>query len=126
MRCLVLLRLAIVWSLVHLDHLTEASDNGKTINVSSIGMAEVAAVLSSLAGTTISYVPTSAAELESAMVRHGMAAPMARLLVSIDEGIAAGHLDVASTAVEDLTGSEPTSVAAFLRANAAALSGRGS
>lgn len=92
----------------------------------SVGMAEVAAVLSSLAGTTISYVPTSAAELESAMVRHGMAAPMARLLVSIDEGIAAGHLDVASTAVEDLTGSEPTSVAAFLRANAAALSGRGS
>lgn len=90
----------------------------------AVGMVEVAAMLSSVTGKTISYAPTSASDLEAANGQHGMPAPLAKLLVSIDRGIAAGHLDVASRSVKDLTGSEPTSVSDFLRANAAVLAGK--
>jgi len=86
-----------------------------------LGMQDVAALLSALTGKTIPYIPISVSDLEGAMVGNGLPAPLAKLLASIDEGIAVGHLAVASTAVYDLTGSHPTSVKDFLRANVAAL-----
>ena len=52
-----------------------------------------------------------------------MPAILAKLLASIDEGIAAGHLAVSSPTVHDLTGSQPMSAEEFLRANSAALAG---
>ncbi|HBQ10132.1 MAG TPA: NAD(P)-dependent oxidoreductase [Myxococcales bacterium] len=88
-----------------------------------VSMHDVAALLSSLTDKTIPYIPISASELEAAMVEHGMPAIMAKLLASIDEGIAAGHLAVSSPTVHDLTGSQPMSAEEFLRANSAALAG---
>lgn len=91
---------------------------------SAVGMAEVAALLSSLTGRTISYVPISVPDLEGAMVQQGMPVAIAKLVASFDAAVAAGHLDVVSTSVKDLTGSHPASVSDFLRANAGALSTR--
>jgi NAD(P)H dehydrogenase (quinone) len=91
-----------------------------------VSMQDVAGLLSALTDSTIPYVPITASDLEAAMIEQGMPAIMAKLLASIDEGIAAGHLAVTSSAVRDLTGSQPTSVEEFLRVNSAVLTGGGS
>lgn len=101
-------------------------DSSATYDVTGPGlvsMEDVAAIISELVGKTITYVPLSASDLTAAMVEQGLPADMARLVVSLDEAIASGHLAVTSTAVYDLTGSQPTSVKDFLRANSAALAG---
>ena len=55
------------------------------------------------------------------MVAAGLPSFVADMLVSFDVAAAKGDLAVASTAVLDLTGKAPTSIADFLAAHRAAL-----
>lgn len=86
-----------------------------------LGHADIAKLLSAISGTNVTYTAVSASDHERAMIQQGMPAAVARLATSIDQGIAAGDLAVVSSAVRELTGTAPTSVETFLRANAAAL-----
>ncbi|MHA1559530.1 MAG: NmrA family NAD(P)-binding protein [Alphaproteobacteria bacterium] len=88
-----------------------------------IGQAEVAELLSSVTGQQVVYIPIGASDLEAAMVKNGLPEPMAKVFTSIDKAIAAGTLSVLSSAVEDLTGVKPTSVADFLAAHKTQLHG---
>jgi NAD(P)H dehydrogenase (quinone) len=89
-----------------------------------VGQADVATQLSVLAGKPVAYVPIDIPSLEAAMVQHGLPAPVANVLASIDAAIAAGALSVVSTAVEQLTGVAPMSVADFLAAHTDTIRGR--
>jgi NAD(P)H dehydrogenase (quinone) len=57
------------------------------------------------------------------MIGHGLPEGLARVLVSFDEGIAAGELAAVSGAVEQLTGRPPETVREFLLAHRGALIG---
>ncbi len=85
--------------------------------------AELVGILSDIAGKPIRYVPVPVEDLRAGMIAHGLPEVMAAAFASFDAAIAAGKLAVVSTAVRDLTGRAPTSVADFLRANKAALLG---
>lgn len=88
-----------------------------------VGHAELAAILSDVAGKPVTYVPISVDDLKAGMLAHGLPEVMATAFASFDTAIAKGDLAVASSAVMDLTGSAPMSVADFLRNNKAALLG---
>lgn len=90
-----------------------------------VTQAELAAVLSELAGRPVTHVNVTPEQLQAQMVSHGMPAALAAVYVSFDRAVAAGTLAVASDAVERLTGRRPTSVAAFLGAHRAALTAAG-
>jgi NAD(P)H dehydrogenase (quinone) len=79
--------------------------------------AELAEILSAIAERPITYVPIEPEAMVAGMVSAGLPEPVARMLVSFDSAVAQGALAVASSAVADLTGSPPQSVADFLRAH---------
>jgi len=87
----------------------------------AITQAELAAIVSEIVGKPIEYVPVPAATAVANNVAAGLPAPVAELLVSFQRSAAAAQLAVESSSVQDLTGSAPTSVAQFLRAQRAAL-----
>jgi len=87
----------------------------------AISQAEVAAILSEVAGKDIPYVALPAEDLVQAMVGKGVPEFMARVFVSFDEASAQGYLDVASNDLNTLTGQPGQSVRDFLLANRAAL-----
>jgi NAD(P)H dehydrogenase (quinone) len=96
----------------------------KTLDITgpeTVSQAEVAAILSEIAGKEIPYVALPAEDLVQAMIANGLPEFMARVFASFDEAIAQGYLDVASGDLESLTGKPGQSVADFLAANRAAL-----
>jgi len=98
----------------------------RTIDITgpaSVAHADLAAIYSEVSGKDIPYIPISVDDLVAAMVKNGLPEMMAKVFASFDVAIAQGYFDVRSTAVNDLTGREPTSVHDFLVANKAALTG---
>jgi NAD(P)H dehydrogenase (quinone) len=96
----------------------------RTLNITgpaAVSQAEIAAILSEIAGKEIPYVPMQAEDMVQAMVARGMPEFMARLFVSFDQAMAAGYLDVASDDLKTLTGQAGQSVRDFLLAHRAAL-----
>ena len=87
----------------------------------SIGQADIAALLSDIAGKDIPYVPMPAEDMVQAMIANGLPEFMARVFVSFDQATAEGYLDVASDDLETLTGKSGQSVADFLTENRAVL-----
>jgi NAD(P)H dehydrogenase (quinone) len=90
----------------------------------AVGHAEIAAILSQVAGKEIPYVPITRDALVEAMVTNGLPEFMANVFSSFDVAIAKGNLDMASDDVEKLTGLRPQSVRDFLLANTPALTGQ--
>lgn len=90
----------------------------------AVSHAEIAAILSEVAGKEIPYVPITRDALVEAMVKNGLPPFMADVFSSFDVAIAKGHLDVASDDVEKLTGQKPQSVRDFLLAHKSALTGQ--
>jgi len=86
-----------------------------------IGQADVAAILSEVAGKDIPYIPISTEDLVQAMIGAGMPEFMARVFASFDTAMAEGYLNVATGDLEKLTGKPGQSVRDFLIANKAAL-----
>src|SRR2546422_693513 len=67
-----------------------------------------------LAGRPVSYVPVEPAALKAALVAAGLRGHVADVLVSMHVAMAQGKFRAATSAVADLTGRVPMSVAAFL------------
>jgi NAD(P)H dehydrogenase (quinone) len=76
---------------------------------------EVAKQVSDLTGHAVSYAPVEPAVLKAGLVGTGIPEPIADLLVSFHVGIAQGKLGPATSAVQQLTGRAPMSVADFLK-----------
>lgn len=87
----------------------------------AVSQADVAAVLSDIAGKEIPYVPIPTEDLVQAMVKNGLPEFMARVFASFDEAIADGYLDVASGDLKALTGQPGQSLRDFLTANGATM-----
>ena len=87
----------------------------------SIGQADIAAILSDVAGKDIPYIPIPTDDLVQAMVANGLPEFMAVVFASFDTAIAQGYMDVASGDLEKLTGQAGQSARDFLIANKAAL-----
>jgi len=75
---------------------------------------EIAAELSKVTGRTIAYAPLSEEALLKGMVANGVSSNLAEFLVGLDRGLRLGALDVVSRAVEQLTGTPPETLPAFL------------
>lgn len=80
----------------------------------TVSQADIAAIAQDLSGKPVTYVAIPHATLVDGMVSAGLPRPIAEVYASFDAGITAGTLDVASNAVESLTGKVPTSVKDFL------------
>lgn len=76
---------------------------------------DLAAIASEVTGRPVTYAPIDVEAAVAGMVDAGMPETVARGMVTFDVAAAEGHLAVVSTAVADLTGHEPTSLASFLR-----------
>ena len=106
--------------------LTEAGSSVRDITgPEAVGQADIAAILSEVAGKEIPYVPITRDALVAAMVQNGQPEFMADVFSSFDVAIAEGYLNVASGDVEELTGKKGQSVRDFLLANKAVLIGQG-
>ena len=75
---------------------------------------EVAAIISELSGKKIAHVALSPAQQRDGLVKAGVPAPIAGVLVSFDEGAARGDLAVVGTAVKDFGGTAPTDLKTLL------------
>jgi NAD(P)H dehydrogenase (quinone) len=82
---------------------------------------QVAAIATELTGRPVVHTSVPVPALIEGMVGHGLPRPMAELLASFDAATAKGDYQHVTGTVEQLSGSKPTSVAAFLRANRTAL-----
>lgn len=89
----------------------------------ALSQADLAAITSDLTETAVIYVPIDSDTLVQNMIGAGLPEPVAHLLASFDAAIAQGKLAVVSTAVSDLTGTPPQTVADFLAENKAVFAG---
>lgn len=87
----------------------------------ALSQGDLAAILSSISGQQVDYVPLTLETLIQNMVAAGLPRPLAEALASFDAGIALGKMDVVSSAFEDLTGHAPTRLADFMAAQREAL-----
>jgi NAD(P)H dehydrogenase (quinone) len=83
---------------------------------------DIARELSTVSGRPVRYIPLAVEEAHQGLLAAGLPAPVVEVVVSIDQAVAQGALNVVSSAVRDLTGEAPASVAAvFTRYRAALL-----
>jgi NAD(P)H dehydrogenase (quinone) len=82
---------------------------------------EIAKIASDVTGKPVSVVPVSDEELEKGLAAAGLPPFVIPIVGGTDRNIRAGNFDVASDAVQRLTGKPPQSVREFLTANRAAL-----
>ncbi|WP_437904395.1 SDR family oxidoreductase [Sorangium sp. So ce327] len=87
----------------------------------AVSQRELAQIASTVTGKSIQYVPVPRDVLEQGMQKAGMPAAIAGLLASFDEAIARGTLDVATRAVEELTGKPAEDVRSYVSRHRAAL-----
>ncbi|WP_437974529.1 SDR family oxidoreductase [Sorangium sp. So ce295] len=87
----------------------------------AVSQRELAQIASAVTGKSIQYVPVPRDVLEQGMQKAGMPAAIAGLLASFDEAIARGTLDVATRAVEELTGKPAEDVRSYVSRHRAAL-----
>jgi len=82
---------------------------------------QLAAIVSEIAGKPVVHTSVPVPVLVEGMQAHGMPRPIAELLASFDAAAAQGDYSQVSSTVEQLSGTRPTSVAAYLRSQRAAL-----
>jgi NAD(P)H dehydrogenase (quinone) len=102
-----------------------SSESGRvTLDITgpaAVTLAEVAAMAAEITGRAVKHVAVDGPSLKAGLLGAGLPPFLADLLVSFDLGAAKGDLAKASTAVLDLTGRAPASVAEFLAAHREAL-----
>ncbi|EYF03193.1 SDR family oxidoreductase [Chondromyces apiculatus] len=87
----------------------------------AVSLREVAQLAAEITGKPVEYVVITPAALEAGLEQAGLPAGLARVYASIDVAIAAGTLNVATKAVEDLTGQPAEDVRSFLTRHREAL-----
>jgi NAD(P)H dehydrogenase (quinone) len=101
--------------------LTSDFTGRRTIEVTgseSLGVAEVATLVTSVTGRPLEPVQVPVAGLVAGIIASGLPEPVARLIASFDEAAALGVLAPVTTTVKDLTGREPQTLAHFIRQHA--------
>jgi hypothetical protein len=76
-------------------------------------------LLSSILGHEITYIPVSPGDRRSTLLRNGVSAWFAELLLSLETSAAAGQIGAVTTTLKGLLNHEPRTVAEFLIENAA-------
>ena len=84
-------------------------------------VSELATIASEVTGKPIEVVPVSDEELEKGLAAAGLPPFVIPIVVGTDRNIRAGSFEVASDAVQRLTGKPPQSVREYLTANRGAL-----
>lgn len=100
--------------------LADSFDGRRTLDITgptAISQYELAAIVSQLTGREVTYVPLELETHIQNMAAAGLPRPVAEGLASFDAAIAQGKFSQVSSAVADLTGRQPTSVADFMAAN---------
>jgi NAD(P)H dehydrogenase (quinone) len=100
--------------------LSDTFDGRRTLDLTgpeALSQADLAQIVSDIAGQPVAYVPVELSALIEGMVHAGLPLALAETYASIDSAIAQGRLSEVSPAFEDLTGRKPTSVADFLAAH---------
>jgi NAD(P)H dehydrogenase (quinone) len=82
---------------------------------------DVARELAAVSGKPVRYVPLSAAAFRQEMAAAGLPAGVVELLLTMYGGIAANKFNVVSSAMQELTGTAPLSLAETLARKGAAL-----
>ncbi|WP_437525554.1 SDR family oxidoreductase [Sorangium sp. So ce726] len=104
--------------------LTADFDGQRVLDITgpaAVSQRELAQIASAVTGKSIDYVPVPRDALEQGMQKAGMPPAIAELLASFDEAIARGTLDVATRAVEELTGKPAEDMRSYLARHRAAL-----
>jgi NAD(P)H dehydrogenase (quinone) len=104
--------------------LAQSTTGRRTLDVTgpaALTSDQVAAIASEVTGRPVTHVSIPPEALKDGMVKHGLPAPVADLLVSFDLANQQGDFAVVSDTVQKLTGQAPQSVRDFLTANRAAL-----
>jgi NAD(P)H dehydrogenase (quinone) len=108
--------------------LTTDGHDGKEYDVTgpeALGARDVAALYAEFGGRAVEVVLVDDDAYAAGLVEHaGMPEPMARAYTTFGIGTRRGYSAAVSTAVADLTGSDPTSARDVLAANRAMLRGR--
>jgi NAD(P)H dehydrogenase (quinone) len=86
-----------------------------------VSFGELARIASEISGRPVEYVPIDGDTLKNSLIGHGVPEMFANLSVQAHLSMKQGLMGPATTAVRDLTGQSPTSVADFFKANSAAL-----
>lgn len=84
-------------------------------------ISEIAKIASEVTGKSIEVMPISNEALEKQLAAAGLPPFVIPIVLGTDRNIRAGYFDVASDAVQRMTGKPPQSVREFLTANRAAL-----
>lgn len=104
--------------------MTSSFDGRRTLDITgpvALSSAEIAELASTIIGEALKHVPVPLEGVIQGMVDAGVPQPVAEVFASFDTAIAQGKLSPASSAVEDLSGTKPTSIADFLTAHKGAL-----
>jgi NAD(P)H dehydrogenase (quinone) len=94
--------------------------DGRTIDVTGpavVTHAELARIAGDISRSPVAYAPKSPEEMRKRLIAGGTSPEEADVLVSIDEGIAAGWFQNTSGAVEEFAGRPPVSVSELLAEN---------
>ena len=100
--------------------LTSSFDGRRVLDITgpqAVSQYEVAAILSQVTGQEIAYIPLELEAHIQNMLTAGLPRPVAESLASFDEAITQAKFSAVSSAVEDLTGRKPISIAEFLAAH---------
>jgi NAD(P)H dehydrogenase (quinone) len=100
--------------------LSSSFEGRRTLDITgpeAVSQEDIAALASQLSGKEIRYVPLDVETLVGYMTGAGMPRPVAEAYATFDVAIAQGEFDAVSSAVEDLTGRRPQSIAEFLSAH---------
>ncbi|HTR34667.1 MAG TPA: SDR family oxidoreductase [Bryobacteraceae bacterium] len=104
--------------------LASSDTSNRTWNITGpavVTYAELAKLASDFTGRPVEYVAVGPEERTQQLIALGTPEPIAKILVSSQIAIAQGKMGTATTAVQELTGRAPMSVADFLSAHRAAL-----
>lgn len=104
--------------------LASSDTSNRTWNITGpavVTYGELAKLASDLTGRPVEYVAVGPEERAQQLIALGTPEPIAKILVSSQIAIAQGKMGTATTAVQELTGRAPMSVADFLSTHRAAL-----
>lgn len=108
--------------------LASSNTTSRTLNITGpavVGYAELARIVSEITGRAVTYVPVEPEAMKAALISQGIPELFAGLIVGSDVAKAKGKMGPATSDYFELTGRQPTSVAAYLATQRAALIGAG-
>jgi NAD(P)H dehydrogenase (quinone) len=108
--------------------LASANTRSGTLNITGpavVGYVELSRIVTEITGRTVTYAPVEPEAMKAALISQGIPELLAGLFVGSDVAKAKGKMGPATNDFFELTGRQPTSVAAYLATQRSALIGAG-